>query len=47
MHLKKSPMRPRGPPPFRAAGDKIRYREWIPFLDLPNASYWNVELKDD
>ena len=41
------PIRPRWTPTFRAAGDKIRYREWIPFLDIPNASYWNVELKDD
>ena len=47
MQLKKSPVRPRWTPTFRAAGDKIRYREWIPFLDIPNASYWNVELKDD
>ena len=46
MHLKKSPMRPRWTPTFRAAGDKIRYREWLPFLDLPNASYWNVELEE-
>jgi hypothetical protein len=47
MVLRKAPMRPRWTPTFRAAGDRIRYREWLPFLDLPNASYWNVELKDD
>jgi 5-methylcytosine-specific restriction endonuclease McrA len=47
MRLHKTPTRPRWTPTFRAAGDKIRYREWIPFLDLANASYWNVELKDD
>jgi 5-methylcytosine-specific restriction endonuclease McrA len=46
MRLLKSPMRPRWTPTFRAAGDKIRYREWLPFLDLPNASYWNVELEE-
>jgi 5-methylcytosine-specific restriction endonuclease McrA len=45
--LRKSPSRPRWTPTFRAAGDRIRYREWLPFLDLANASYWNVELKDD
>ena len=28
-------------------GGKVRYREWLPFLGLPDASYWNVELKDD
>ncbi len=43
----KVPVRPRWTPPFRAAGDRIRYREWVPFLDLPNASYWNVELTDE
>src|SRR3954451_22440437 len=46
MKLLKHPMRPRCAPTFRAAGDKIRYREWLPFLDLPNASYWNVELEE-
>jgi 5-methylcytosine-specific restriction endonuclease McrA len=47
MSLRKPPSRPRWTPTFRAAGDRIRYREWLPFLDLANASYWNVELKDD
>jgi 5-methylcytosine-specific restriction endonuclease McrA len=47
MSLRKQPTRPRWTPTFRAAGDRIRYREWLPFLDLANASYWNVELKDD
>jgi 5-methylcytosine-specific restriction endonuclease McrA len=47
MILRKAPTRPRWTPTFRAAGDRIRYREWLPFLDLPNASYWNVELQDD
>lgn len=47
MILRKAPTRPRWTPTFRAAGDRVRYREWLPFLDLPNASYWNVELKDD
>jgi 5-methylcytosine-specific restriction endonuclease McrA len=47
MLLLKPPARPRWTPTFRAAGDKIRYREWLPFLDLANASYWNVELHDE
>ncbi|HEY0707216.1 MAG TPA: HNH endonuclease [Polyangia bacterium] len=47
MILRKAPTRPRWTPTFRAAGDRVRYREWLPFLDLPNASYWNVELRDD
>jgi 5-methylcytosine-specific restriction endonuclease McrA len=46
MKLLKVPQRPRWTPTFRTAGDRVRYREWLPFLDLPNASYWNVELED-
>jgi 5-methylcytosine-specific restriction endonuclease McrA len=46
MRLLKAPLRPRWTPTFRAAGDRIRYREWLPFLDIPNASYWNVELEE-
>jgi 5-methylcytosine-specific restriction endonuclease McrA len=44
LKLLKVPVRPRWTPTFRACGDKIRYREWLPFLDLANASYWNAEL---
>ena len=47
MVLCKVPARPRWTPTFRATGDRIRYREWIPFLDVANASYWNVELRDE
>ncbi len=47
MRLHKVPFRPRWTPTFRAAGDRVRYREWLPFLDLPTASYWNVELSDE
>lgn len=46
MHLLRTPVRPRWTPTFRAAGDGVRYREWLPFLDLANASYWNVELEE-
>ena len=44
LKLLKVPVRPRWTPTFRADSDKIRYREWLPFLDLLNASYWNAEL---
>ncbi len=47
LRLLKQPARPRWTPTFRASGDKIRYREWLPFLDLPSASYWNAELEDE
>src|SRR5580765_6010777 len=46
MRLLKVPLRPRWTPTFRAAGDRVRYREWLPFLGIADASYWNVELED-
>jgi 5-methylcytosine-specific restriction endonuclease McrA len=45
--LHKVPARPRWTPTFRTGNDRVRYREWLPFLDMPNASYWNVELRDE
>lgn len=47
MGLLKVPVRPRWTPTFRAVNDAVRYREWLPFLDLANASYWNAELRED
>jgi 5-methylcytosine-specific restriction endonuclease McrA len=47
MKLLKIPVRPRWTPTFRTNGGKVRYREWLPFLGLADASYWNVELEDD
>lgn len=46
MQLAKKPERPRWTPTFRAQDDAVRYREWLPFLDVPAASYWNAELHD-
>ena len=25
----------------------VRYREWLPFLGMADASYWNTELQDE
>jgi 5-methylcytosine-specific restriction endonuclease McrA len=47
IRLLKTPMRPRWTPTFRTQAGKVRYREWLPFLGVADASYWNVELKDD
>src|SRR5882672_588875 len=44
--LLKVPVRPRWTPTFRTNGGKVRHREWLPFLGIADASYWNVELKD-
>jgi 5-methylcytosine-specific restriction endonuclease McrA len=46
LKLLKAPVRPRWTPTFRTNGGRVRYREWLPFLGLPDASYWNVELED-
>jgi hypothetical protein len=47
MKLLKKPERPRWNPTFRAPGGKIAYREWLPFLSVVDASYWNTELTDE
>jgi 5-methylcytosine-specific restriction endonuclease McrA len=45
--LLKKPNRPRWTPFFRGASKRVTYREWLPFLNIADASYWNVELKED
>lgn len=45
--LLKTPLRPRWTPTFRTQVGRVRYREWLPFLGVADASYWNVELKDE
>jgi 5-methylcytosine-specific restriction endonuclease McrA len=47
MALLRVPVRPRWTPFFRTASRRITYREWLPFLSLADASYWNVELLDE
>lgn len=47
IRLLKTPVRPRWTPTFRTQAGKVRYREWLPFLGIADASYWNVELKDE
>ncbi len=47
MKLLKQPARPKWTPGFRAPGGKIAHREWIPFLGIADASYWNTELLDE
>ncbi len=47
MKLIRAPIRPRWTPYFRGASKKSNYREWLPFLSLADASYWNVELNEE
>ena len=47
LKLLKKPVRPRWTPFFRGAVKRVTYREWLPFLTLADASYWNVEHGDE
>jgi 5-methylcytosine-specific restriction endonuclease McrA len=47
MRLLRAPERPRWTPTFRAPGGRVAHREWLPFLGLVDASYWNAELIDE
>ncbi|SET01906.1 HNH endonuclease [Stigmatella erecta] len=47
MRLLRRPFRPRWTPLFRGAIRRVTYREWLPFLRVEDASYWNVELLDE
>ncbi|HET6922138.1 MAG TPA: HNH endonuclease [Anaeromyxobacteraceae bacterium] len=44
MRLKRAPSRPRWTPVFRSATRRAFYREWMPFLSMAEAAYWNAEL---
>ncbi len=44
MRLMRAPSRPRWTPVFRSATRRAFYREWMPFLSLAEAAYWNAEL---
>ena len=46
MKLLRPAERPKWTPLFRGT-KREAYKAWLPFLNLPDASYWNVELKED
>lgn len=47
MRLLRKPFRPRWTPLYRGAIRRPTYREWLPFISLADASYWNVELSQE
>ncbi|MBI5546784.1 MAG: HNH endonuclease [Deltaproteobacteria bacterium] len=47
MKLMHVPVRPRWTPVLRSPLGRATYREWLPFLSLADASYWNVELDSE
>ncbi|MAE94814.1 MAG: HNH endonuclease [Planctomycetota bacterium] len=46
MKLRSLPERPRWTPLMNLMLSSVRYEEWRPFLNVVDASYWNVELAD-
>ncbi len=46
MRLLRSALRPRWNPLFRSAARRALYQQWMPFLGMVDAAYWNVELED-
>ena len=44
MRLMRVPVRPRWTPILKGLPGRATYREWLPFLTVADASYWNVEL---
>ncbi|HVO31958.1 MAG TPA: HNH endonuclease [bacterium] len=46
MRLARMPRRPEWSPLYGFQGRALAYEAWKPFLNVVDASYWNVELKD-
>ncbi|MBI4366595.1 MAG: HNH endonuclease [Deltaproteobacteria bacterium] len=44
MKLKRKPFRPTSVPFLDLSYRRRRYKEWLPFLNVVDFSYWNVEL---
>jgi 5-methylcytosine-specific restriction endonuclease McrA len=44
LRLRRLPTRPRWTPLMNLMLSSVRYREWRPFLNVVDASYWNTEL---
>ena len=47
MRLLRKPVRPQWSPFHRLGTRRPAYREWGPFLDLADSSYWNTELLEE
>ncbi len=47
LSLRREPIRPRWTPFLRGTPKETVRRAWLPFLNLVDASYWNVELQEE
>lgn len=45
MHLVRIPFKPQSLPFFDLSKNKVHFKEWRPFLNFVDFSYWNVELE--
>lgn len=46
LKLLRPPRRPKWTPIMSLTMSEIRHREWLPFLNIVDASYWNTELRE-
>jgi 5-methylcytosine-specific restriction endonuclease McrA len=46
LKLRRPPRRPKWTPIMSLTLSEIRHREWLPFLNIVDASYWNTELRE-
>jgi len=47
LRMRRHPRRPKWTPMMGLLVTEIRHREWLPFLNIVDASYWNAELRED
>ena len=46
LRLRRQPNRPRWTPFMNLMISSVRHKEWLPFLNVVDVSYWNVELAE-
>ncbi len=46
LRLRRRPARPRWTPFMNLMISSVRHKEWLPFLNIVDVSYWNVELAE-
>ncbi len=46
LRLRRQPTRPRWTPFMNLMISSVRHKEWLPFLNVVDVSYWNVELAE-
>jgi len=47
MKLLRPPLKPKWTPLVQAGGSHAKYQEWLPFLSVADASYWNTDLSEE